>query len=221
VRATGPVGEQMASLCGALHNVAGVTSSGVMIRTSGGQGVPARASDARARAAEELPHTLGEGPAIAASRSGAAVPVPDLGDSHGVTLERWPTFAKDAVNVGIHASFPFKLLLGTAPSGALSLYRDEPGHLSVEQTSSRWRTAEVVALALALADHTQQVPLETEDLDPLQVDQAAGMVMVQLGMSIDEALLHLRATAFAQGMTVDQLADAVVQRRQRISKEDG
>ena len=187
--------------------------------TSGGHGVTAHTSDAQARVAEDLQQTLGEGPGVAASQSGAAVLVPDLGDSHDVTLERWPTFAKEAVDVGIHAAFAFPLLLGTAPVGALSLYRNEPGHLSTEQASRSWLTAEVVALALA--DHAEQVPVGSENLDPLQVHQAAGMVMVQLGLPIDEALLRLRATAFAQGMTVGELADAVVQRRQRISEEDG
>jgi hypothetical protein len=219
VRATGPVDEQMASLCGALVRIAGVNSCGVMMATAGGPGVTAHASDARARAAEELQHTLGEGPGIVASQAGAAVLVPDLSDSHDVTLERWPTFAKEAVDIGIHAAFAFPLLLGTAPIGALSLYRNEPGQLSTEQASRSWLTAEVVALTLA--DQAEQVAIETENMDPMQVHQAAGMVMVQLDVSIDEALLRLRATAFAQGMTVDELADAVVQRRQRILKEDG
>ena len=219
MRAIGPVDEQMASLCGALLRVTGVDSCGVMMTSSGGPGVTAHATDPQARAAEDLQHTLGEGPGIAASQSGAAVLLPDLSDSHDPALERWPTFAKEAVDIGIHAAFAFPLLLGTAPIGALSLYQNEPGHLSTEQASRSWLTAEVVALALA--DQAEQISVETENLDPMQVHQAAGMVMVQLGVSIDEALLRLRATAFAQGLTVDELADAVVQRRQRILKEDG
>ena len=218
MRATGPVDEQMASLCGALLRVTGVDSCGVMMVTSRGQGVTAHATDAQARAIEDLQHTLGEGPGIAASQSGAAVLVSDLSDSHDATLERWPTFAKEAVDIGIHAAFAFPLLLGTAPIGALSLYRNDPGRLSTEQASRSWLTAEVVALTLA--DQAEQVAVETDNLDPMQVHQAAGMVMVQLDVSIDEALLRLRATAFAQGLTVDELADAVVQRRQRILKED-
>jgi hypothetical protein len=145
--------------------------------------------------------------------------VPDLGDSHDVTLERWPTFAKEAVDVGIHVAFAFPLLLGTAPVGALSLYRNEPSFLSTEEASRSWMTAEVVALALA--DHAEQVPVRSENLHPLQVHRAAGMVMMQLGVPVDEALLSLRASASAQGTTVEELADAVVQRRQRMSKEDG
>jgi hypothetical protein len=218
VTALGPAEDQMSSLCDALVKVTGVTCCGVTMATLGGQGVTAHASDRRARAVEALQHTLGEGPGVAAAGTGAAVLVPDLCDSLDVAVERWPTFAKEAIEIGVQAAFAFPLVLGTSPIGALSLYRTEPGELSTEQTSRSWLTAEVVALTLA--DQAEQVSIENEHLDPMRVHQAAGMVMVQLGVPIDEALLRLRATAFAQGMTVDELADAVVQRRQRISKED-
>ena len=46
------------------------------------------------------------------------------------------------------------------------------------------------------------------------------MAMVQLGLPIDQALLRMRAIAFAEGQTVDELADAIVDRRRRLSKED-
>ncbi len=73
----------------------------------------AHASDDRARAVEDLQHTLGEGPGVAASESGAAVLVPDLrnGADHGQS--RWPVFARDAVEFGVLAAFAFPLLLGT------------------------------------------------------------------------------------------------------------
>ena len=56
--------------------------------------------------------------------------------------------------------------------------------------------------------------------DPMRVHQAAGMVMMQLDVPIDQALLRMRATAYAEGLTVDELADAIVERRRRLSKEE-
>jgi hypothetical protein len=44
--------------------------------------------------------------------------------------------------------------------------------------------------------------------------------MVQLDVPIDQALLRMRAIAYAEGLTVDELADAIVGRARRISKED-
>jgi hypothetical protein len=54
----------------------------------------------------------------------------------------------------------------------------------------------------------------------MRVHQAAGMAMVQLGVPIDQALLRMRATAFTEGITVDELADAVVSQRRRLDEED-
>ena len=54
----------------------------------------------------------------------------------------------------------------------------------------------------------------------MTVHQAAGMLMVQLDLPIDQALLRMRATAYAEGLTVDELADAIVGRRRRLLKEE-
>jgi hypothetical protein len=45
------------------------------------------------------------------------------------------------------------------------------------------------------------------------VHQATGMLIAQLGVTPDDALAILRAHAFAQGATVESIAEQVVQRR--------
>jgi ANTAR domain len=54
----------------------------------------------------------------------------------------------------------------------------------------------------------------------LQVHQASGMVMVQAGVTIEEAFLLLRAHAFAVGRPVADVARDVVERRLRFPVED-
>jgi AmiR/NasT family two-component response regulator len=54
----------------------------------------------------------------------------------------------------------------------------------------------------------------------MQVHQASGMVKVQAGVSIDEALLMLRAHAFATGRPVAGVAKDVVERRLRFPVKD-
>ena len=186
--------------------------------TTSGQSVTAHASDIRAGDVEDLQHTLGEGPGVAASASGAAVLVPDLADLNGTDNERWPTFAKETVEMGIRAAFAFPLLLGSSSVGALSFYRTGAGELSPEGVSHARVAAD--AVAMTLANPGEVVPGGVEQLDPMRVHQAAGMVMVQLGVPIDQALLRMRGTAFAEGLTVDELADSIVERRRRLSKED-
>src|SRR4029077_2803286 len=73
---SGPVEDQLEWLCQVAVAVTEVSCCGVTMMTQGGQSVTAHASDERARAVEDLQHTLGEGPGVAASASGAAVLVP-------------------------------------------------------------------------------------------------------------------------------------------------
>jgi hypothetical protein len=213
------IDEQLVRLCDEIVSATGVSSCGVMMATSAGQGLTAHASDARARAVEDLQHTVGEGPGVAACASGVAVLVPDLADARDGTVARWPTFAKDALGLGVHAAFAFPLLLGASRLGALSLYREEAGALSPADVSHGQVAAD--AVAIRLAEPGGQHPNGTAQVDPMRVHQAAGMVMVQLDVPIDQALLRLRAAAYADGLTVDELADAIVQRRRRLLKEDG
>ena len=210
--------DQLLSLCKQAIHALGVSSCGVTMRTDGGQSVTAHASDARAAAVEDLQHTLGEGPGVAASDSGAAILVPDLADLRNSVNERWPTFAKETVEIGVHAAFAFPLLLGTSTVGALSLYREESGGLSPDGVVQGWVSAE--AVAMALADPVDIAPDTLDLLDVMRVHQAAGMVTVQLGVPIAQALMRMRSTAFAEGLSVDELAEAIVARRRRLSKED-
>jgi hypothetical protein len=204
-------------LCRTAVSVTGVSSCGVTMLTDGGQSVTAHASAPQAQAVEDLQHTLGEGPGVDASNSGAAVLVPDLTDASDPALARWPTFASEAVDSGVLAAFAFPLLLGTARIGAMSLYRNSPGALSSQQLSQGLVTADSVALSLA--EKGDGLPA-ADQADPMQVHQAAGMAMVQLGVPIDQALLRMRAVAYAEGTTVDELADAILVKRRRLSQED-
>ncbi len=213
-----PVEEQLEWLCRATVTATEVSCCGVTMVTNRGQSVTAHASDERARAVEDLQHTLGEGPGVAASESGAAVLVPDLSDRLDHTLDRWPVFARSAVELGVLAAFAFPLLLGTSRIGALSLYRTSSGGLSSRQLSQGLVAADSVAMTLA--ENGDGLPAPVDQLDPMRVHQAAGMAMVQLGLPIDEAMLRMRAIAFAEGQSVDELADAILVRRRRLSEED-
>jgi hypothetical protein len=208
---------QLAWLCRAAVKNTGATTCGVTLTTTSGQGLTAHATDERARAVEDLQHTLGEGPTVDASASGAAVLVSDLADVDNPALGRWPTFATEAVDLGVHAAFAFPLLLGTSCVGALGLYRTEAGPMSSTEVTEGVLSAGT--MALTLAEGLDGLPNPTGP-DPMTVHQAAGMVMMQLDVPIDQALIRMRAIAFTEGLSVDDLAEAIVGRRRRLSKED-
>ena len=54
----------------------------------------------------------------------------------------------------------------------------------------------------------------------MTVHQAAGMVMGQLDCSIEEAMVRLRGAAFAESLSLTDLATDVVNGRRRFHKEN-
>jgi AmiR/NasT family two-component response regulator len=61
--------------------------------------------------------------------------------------------------------------------------------------------------------------LEGAESDREEIHQATGMIMAQLGVSAEEALLRLRARAFAQGRTSSDVARAIIDRTADIRQE--
>jgi hypothetical protein len=51
------------------------------------------------------------------------------------------------------------------------------------------------------------------------VYQAAGMIAVQLGVSLEEASVRLRARAFASGAELGDVAEEIVSRRLRFDRD--
>jgi hypothetical protein len=176
------------------------------------------ATDAVSGLIEELQWTLGEGPCIDAHRGEVTVIEPDLAAPE---RSRWPAFTPPALHAGVAAIFGFPLRVGDARFGALDLYRDRAGPLSDEQLADALIAADVVAQAIVgmqgqAAPGTVAAGIETDADFRFVVHRAAGMVSVQLGVSVADALIRLRASAFSTGRSVTDLAEDVVNRRVRF-----
>lgn len=215
VLADGP-GEQdtlFHRLCAACLSALPVSGVGVTLMTATGPtGVVLAVTDEQARQLEELQFALDEGPCIEASNSGRPVLEPDLVTGGS---PRWPRFGAAVLDAGVHAVFALPMRVGAIHVGALDLYRDTAGDL----------TADELVEALAFADAATVIVLNLQGQDdantalaePIgsraEVHQATGMITIQLGISLDEALLRLRAHAYASGRTVSAVAADVVNRR--------
>lgn len=192
--------------------------AGVSVLTSDGTPDPVFATDDLSALVEDLQFTLGVGPCFDASRHQSPVLVSDLLDpSEGVQLG-WPAFVDEAVLAGIRAVFAFPLGLGSLRLGTVDLYRSTPGPLSSVELGRLLVLADSIGIAL-LADEV--VP--PEQVDDLRhraiVHQAAGMVMLQVDSTIEDALLVLRSTAYSEGTPINELAAEVVGGRRRLTKE--
>ncbi len=192
-----------------------VTGVGVALMTADGpSGVVVAATDDRARQLEELQFALGEGPCVEASASGRPVLQPDLRIAGPA---RWPQFGAAVLAAGVRAIFAFPLRVGAIRVGVLDCYRDEPGRLASVD----------LAEALAYARATTEAVLYLQSHDGLiapidgraEVHQATGMIAIQLSIGLTDALLRLRAHAYASDRTVASVAADVVGRR--LSFDDG
>ena len=168
---------------------------------------------------------IGAAPSIGTigdSFDNARLHAPDLaGPGH----TRWPTFSARAVDAGVAAIFALPLQVGSARIGAMNLYCIRPGPLSQSQLTTALAMADLVTHAIldlqahapgqALAAGLAAVPFRA------QVHQATGRISAQLDIAVAEALVRLRAYAYAHDRTIDEVAATVVSGALRFDDQAG
>ncbi len=192
------------SLCLVCSKIVVVTGAGIMIMTDDKQRGSICSSNSVSALIEDLQYTLGEGPCIDAYRDDQPVTEADL---QGNGFARWPGFAPAVLSAGVRAVFGFPMRVGGIRLGAMNLYRDRIGPLSDDQHADALVMAGVAARVF-LGMSAKELE-DNSDLR-LNVHQAAGMVSVQLAISVGDALIRLRAYAFANSRPLDNLANDVV-----------
>ena len=225
VAAHGPNVDALCHAC--LERMPSLRGAGVTVMTADTQQVR-YATDAVSARVEQLQFLLGEGPCRDAYGSASPVLADDLRATGW--QRRWPAFAPAAVLAGAHAVFAIPLLVGTSGLGVLDLYRDSAGEMAGQEVADALVFADAVT-DLLLAETAAHVDDEdTPDgviggasLQRATVHQATGMVSVQLGVPVEDALVGLRAHAFAVGRDLDEVAADVIARRLRFDdpEDDG
>ncbi|MGW1712455.1 ANTAR domain-containing protein [Streptomyces sp. NPDC002156] len=174
---------------------------------------------------EELQFTLGEGPGPDSVRTGSPVVEPDL---HRVRPERWPALLPAAHDLGVHGVCCFPLGIGAIRVGVLTVLCDGDRRLSAQQYTDA--TALTAALTGAFLNggprggggDVRGFDMSLEPPSGLRravVHQATGMISVQLGVAMEEALLRLRAHAYGSERPLGEIAADVVARRLRFDDD--
>jgi hypothetical protein len=201
-------------VCTAAVSLLHVDAAGLTLMTKSQLGA-VWASNKLAETVEDLQFALGEGPALDAYGFGAPALEPSLVSGSA----RWPFFSPQAVDLGVQAAFSLPLQIGVIRLGALNLFRREPGLLSKDQ----------LADALVLADVTTQDMIDLQAQGSLhwplsdrfggraRVHQATGMVAAQIDSDMTSALARIRGYAFANEISIFQVAEGVIARRIRLT----
>jgi hypothetical protein len=200
-----------------------ISGAAVSMMTAGGHRGVAHATDDIARRLEDTQFTTGDGPGVDAFEIGSAVLVPDLNNTVSPAHNTWSAFRETADDLGVQAVFAFPLRLGAAKLGALTLYHIDVGVLDGPNLATAIRLSDAASLALldlivgmaeGGADLAEAGASAASDAEYYrsEIYQAAGMVMEQLGVSIEVAMIRLRSHAFATGQPTGDVAREIVRR---------
>ena len=189
----------------------GMTSIGISLCTQ-----PMYASDRLAERLEDRQFVLGEGPLVEAFATRLAFEATNTREParHG-----WLSLDLDAEGIGAALAFP--MIVDDACLGALTLYRAEPGGLSDGQRALAAMAADAAALEtashlLAARDADRSVSALFR-IDALQ--QAVGIVMDQLTVTADEAIVRIRAHAYHTDRPAADVVDDLRHRRLHVSDD--
>ena len=208
----GTMARSLERLCHSAKLQLELAGSAMNLMSAGGADGVVASTDAWSRELAELEFTVGEGPAIEAFTTRRPVLVPDLKAS---SQDRWPGYTSAALDAHLAAVFAFPLHIGAVGFGVLELYADEPGSLDPDQTARASTYAQIGTETLLDGDSTtvdgHLVPSLASALDyRAEIAQAQGMVMVDLDVSLSEALVRLRAHAFTHDEPLISLARRVI-----------
>ncbi|THJ68798.1 GAF domain-containing protein [Arthrobacter echini] len=201
------------ALCAAFMDALPISGVALSAFTGSERETTLCASDALAARLDELQFDLGEGPRWEAVVTRSPVLLPDV---RSMTHEKWPVFGTALAGTAAQALFVFPLAVGAVDIGVVELYRTTPGDLTESERASARVLADRAAWSLL---RQLLVPDSGEDAgiglsaSRREIHQATGMVLAQIGGTAAEALLLLRAHAFANGQTVRETSDEVLERR--------
>jgi hypothetical protein len=213
-------------LCVACVGLLDVDGAAISVMLEGVSQGTLGSSSELSRRLDEFQFTYGEGPCVDAVRRGAPVVAEDLANP---AEQRWPVYAGAALELGVRAVYALPIVLANATVGALDLYRHQPGPLAGDTRLGGLLAAELAVLPVLglLTEGADLLALDDGDaawdhlasLARVEVYQATGMVMGQLGVGAAEALARLRAHAFANGLTAGEVAWAIVDRQLSLESD--
>jgi len=219
-----------------------VAGAGMSAMSRGRASHPLCSTDSVSQHLEELQLTLGEGPCVDAYVLGTTVLCPDL--LAGELQRQWTVFADAALEAGARAVFAFPLQIGTISPGVLDLYSSSSVELDADEVADAMAFADTATLLLLDArvsetgvtfgtgasgtdeagpstsgtDRPDAAPFDDLGAYRAEIDQATGILMVQLGVGFEEAFIRLRAHAYARGIRISVVAADVVAHRLRLPR---
>jgi hypothetical protein len=218
-------GATWTEVCVVCAEVLDVADVGVMLMPDGSGATTLGAAGPVGTALEEAQFTFGEGPCVDAYHSQRPVEVPDLA---AAPATGWTAFTARAVELGVGSLLALPLRVGAARLGSMDMYRSQPGPLADERFIDALAVADLISYAiLSMQAHAPPGHLARE-LDcadgrgmRARVHQASGVLAAQLDIGVADALVRLRAYAYANGRSIEAVAADVIDGTLRLADDAG
>jgi hypothetical protein len=212
-----PVG--LRHVCLACAATLGVSGAGLSAISDLGLAEPLYATGPGTERVLEVQLTLGEGPSTDALANGRPVLVPDLTDL--ASTRRWPAFAPAAVDLGTLAVFAFPLVLGAISVGVLEIHRSTTGSLPGDSLADALLFSDAATMRVLghLSGHGADAATPADgalEYRWAEVHQATGLLSVWLDVTLEVALLRLRAHAYSTGRGLSEVAHDVLAGKLRL-----
>jgi hypothetical protein len=213
-------------LCEACVSLFDIDAAAISLVFDGASSGTLGSSGAPARTYDELQFTLGEGPCLDSVSTRSPVLVADLADPDE---SRWPIYGPALLSYEIRGVFAMPVLVAGEHVGALDLFRAEPGRLEENHLAGAIAAAELAGVPMldlmnddllaAVNEPESNAWAELHSLSRAEVSQATGMLVAQLGVEPAEALVRLRAHAYATGRSSTDVARDILERRLRLEAD--
>lgn len=177
-------------------------------------------SDETARRIDDTQFALGVGPCLSSFKSGRPTCVTDAPNE-----ARWSLFCREIAEIGVNAVFSFPVSIGSHPIGVLELYRRTAGALTNDEYDAALGTAAAIGAVIASTYQRWSDRANVDEVDgaalvaltegdPFSrsgVREAARILAAHRGVSVTDALVRIRAYAFARDLRVTTVAAQIVE----------
>jgi hypothetical protein len=146
--------------------------------------------------------------------------VADLADAEE---NRWPAYGPAMLDFRIRAVYAVPIVAAGEYVGSLNLFREHPGGFPTKHVAGVVLAAELAGIPLldlldadlqaAVDDPCSDAWAELNAISRAEVGQATGMLVAQLDVEPAEALVRLRAHAYATGRTATDVARDIIDRK--------
>ena len=196
----------------AVETIDGCDHAGVSLVQGRRISTPASSDDVPGRV-DAVQYETDQGPCLDAIREHETFKTDDLAKE-----DRWPKFSQRAAEeTGVASMLSFRLFVEGDTMGALNLYSKQRAAFDDEALAVGSAFATHAAVALAGAQHDEQMQKALQGRDV--IGQAKGILMAQQHVSADEAFDILRRASQRMNIKLRELAERVASRTPPDEKE--